>query len=92
MKSIKKIVDHRMNKPKVVSIFTGAGGMDEGFKAAGFNVVASMDLERWACDTLRENNPNQIIVGPPDYSGNIKEINAESFSKIIGYVLNCINN
>lgn len=74
-----------MNKPKVVSIFTGAGGMDEGFKAAGFEVVASMDIERWACDTLRENNPNQIIVGPPDYSGNIKQINAESFSKIIGY-------
>jgi DNA (cytosine-5)-methyltransferase 1 len=69
-------------KPKVVSMFTGAGGMDEGFKAAGFNVVACMDIEQWACDTLRINNPEQVIIGPPFHSGDIKKIGPEEFSRI----------
>lgn len=72
------------NQPVMVSLFTGAGGLDEGFKAAGFHVHACMDLEEWACDTLRHNNPSAIIVGPPNYSGDIKKISPEVFSEIIG--------
>lgn len=69
-------------KPTVVSLFSGAGGMDEGFKAAGFEVLASMDIEEWACDTLRLNNPGQTIIGPPNYSGDIKEISPSKFTSI----------
>lgn len=72
------------NKPVMVSLFTGAGGLDEGFKAAGFHVHACMDIEEWACDTLKHNNPSAIIVGPPNYSGNIKTISPQDFSEIIG--------
>jgi DNA (cytosine-5)-methyltransferase 1 len=42
-----------------------------------------MDLESWACDTLRANNSGTIIVGPPDYSGNIKAISPQEFESII---------
>jgi DNA (cytosine-5)-methyltransferase 1 len=70
-------------KPTVVSLFTGAGGMDEGFKAAGFDVKACMDIELWACDTLRENNPNVTVIGPPHYSGDIKAISPKEFEKLI---------
>ncbi|MEZ9357202.1 DNA cytosine methyltransferase [Vibrio atlanticus] len=70
--------------PNVVSIFTGAGGMDEGFKAAGFNVHACMDIEEWACDTLRANNKDQLVIGPPQYSGDIKAISPQEFSDISG--------
>jgi DNA (cytosine-5)-methyltransferase 1 len=68
--------------PNVVSIFTGAGGMDEGFKAAGFNVLACMDIEEWACDTLRANNQDEMVIGPPQYSGDIKSTSPEQFSRI----------
>ena len=68
----------------MVSIFTGAGGMDEGFKAAGFNVHACMDIEEWACDTLRANNKDQLVIGPPHYSGDIKAISPQEFSDICG--------
>lgn len=68
----------------MVSIFTGAGGMDEGFKAAGFNVHACMDIEEWACDTLRANNKDQLVIGPPKYSGDIKAISPQEFSDICG--------
>lgn len=72
------------NQPVMVSLFTGAGGLDEGFKAAGFRIHACMDIEEWACDTLKHNNPAAIIVGPPKYSGDIKKISPAEFSKIIG--------
>jgi len=72
------------SKPTVVSLFTGAGGMDEGFKAANFKILACMDIESWACDTLRANTNDTIIVGPSDFSGDIKKIPPKEFSEITG--------
>lgn len=68
----------------VASFFSGAGGMDEGFKAAGFKILACMDIENWACDTLRVNNPETKIIGPPEYSGDIKLITPSKFESITG--------
>ena len=82
LKAVYKIMKINIEKPLVVSMFTGAGGMDEGFKAAGFHVEACMDIEEWACDTLRENESATKIIGPPEYSGDIKKISPQEFSKI----------
>ena len=70
--------------PTVASFFSGAGGMDEGFKAAGFHIKACMDIEEWACDTLRANNPKAVIIGPPNFSGDIKKISPSEFSVLSG--------
>lgn len=40
---------------KAVSLFSGAGGMDIGIREAGFNVLASIELDPYACETLRAN-------------------------------------
>ncbi len=42
--------------PKALSLFSGAGGMDIGIKNAGFQVSACVELDRFACETLRWNN------------------------------------
>jgi DNA (cytosine-5)-methyltransferase 1 len=73
-----------LSKPSVVSFFSGAGGMDEGFKAAGFDVKACMDIEPWACDTLKENNPDVMVIGPPENSGDIKAILPKEFERLTG--------
>jgi DNA (cytosine-5)-methyltransferase 1 len=73
----------RIRKPKAVSLFTGAGGLDIGLKYAGFEIKACLELERWACDTLRANNPETIVVGPPDYSGDITQITPKEFMEIV---------
>ena len=39
--------------PNVLSIFSGGGGIDCGFKKAGFDICFSTDFWKPACDTLR---------------------------------------
>lgn len=52
----------KKRKPNVVSIYSGAGGLDLGFNKAGFNVVYATDNWQPACDTLEENKTaNKII-------------------------------
>lgn len=56
-----------------VSFFSGAGGLNVGFEYAGFNNIISIEFNKTCCDTLRKNNPNKIIIGPPNYSGDISK-------------------
>jgi DNA (cytosine-5)-methyltransferase 1 len=46
------------NIPKlnVVSIFSGAGGLDIGFRDAGFNIISHLEIEKDFCDTLEKNS------------------------------------
>jgi len=37
----------------VIDLFSGAGGLTEGFVREGFRVVAHVEKEKWACETLK---------------------------------------
>ncbi len=39
----------------VVSVFSGAGGLDLGLEMAGFQTLAAVEIDKWACWTLRMN-------------------------------------
>jgi DNA (cytosine-5)-methyltransferase 1 len=51
-----------VRKLKAISLFSGAGGMDICFNAAGFEILASIELDPACCDTLRENLRNSKTV------------------------------
>lgn len=61
---------------RAVSLFSGAGGMDLGFRKAGFDIVWANDFNRAACETHAANFNCEIKCGPIedfDYAKDIPE-------------------
>lgn len=76
------------NEIPAISFFSGAGGMDLGFEYAGYKTLASVENTELFCDTLRINNSNRPVIGPPNFHGDIskKENIAEKIQAIIGSI------
>jgi hypothetical protein len=45
----------------VVSLYTGAGGLDLGLEAAGFETAVAIEFDRDACATIRANRDWPLI-------------------------------
>jgi DNA (cytosine-5)-methyltransferase 1 len=43
------------NRLKIVSLFTGAGGLDAGLEASGFQTTVAVEMDRDSCSTLCAN-------------------------------------
>ena len=48
---------------KVVSLFSGGGGLDIGFKRAGFDIVWAIDINQDAVNSYKKNVGEEIICG-----------------------------
>lgn len=48
---------------KAVSLFSGAGGMDVGFRRAGFDILWANDFDKAAVETYRRNIGDHILLG-----------------------------
>ena len=46
----------------VISLYTGAGGLDFGFEAAGFRTAVAVELDPVACRTIRRNRPDWSLI------------------------------
>jgi DNA (cytosine-5)-methyltransferase 1 len=51
----------KKNKIKVVGLFSGCGGLDLGFKQAGYDIIWANDILEDACETYKLNIGNHII-------------------------------
>lgn len=47
---------------KAIDLFCGAGGLSEGFKQAGFEIVAGIDKDKESLETFKKNNPESIAI------------------------------
>lgn len=65
-----------MQKPIVVDVFCGCGGLSEGFKQAGFEPILGVDINEHAIATYNRHNKKRGIVE------DIKKINKERIFKI----------
>lgn len=63
----------------VLSIFSGGGGIDYGFKNAGYKICFSTDFWKPACDTLEYNKIGKLVkcadIRTINYSDELKKIN-----------------
>lgn len=60
---------------KCVELFAGAGGLAMGVGLAGFEPRAVVEWDRWACDTLRENQVRgfPLVSGWDVHEGDVRE-------------------
>jgi len=51
-----------MTSPTVLSVFTGAMGLDLGFEQAGFEICAAVDKDKYAIATIKANRPKIPVI------------------------------
>jgi len=52
-----------INKMSVISLFSGAGGLDLGFKHAGFELLWANDFDKDAVETYKANIGSECVLG-----------------------------
>ncbi len=50
------------NEYTFIELFAGAGGFSVGLEMAGFRRIAAVEIDRWACETLRANSKTGLII------------------------------
>jgi len=65
-------------KPTVISLYTGAGGLDYGFEAAGFRTAVALEMDHQSCETLRHNREWPVI------EGDIHDVSSEEILRMAG--------
>ncbi|MCQ2342257.1 MAG: DNA cytosine methyltransferase [Paludibacteraceae bacterium] len=63
---------------KLISLFSGAGGLDRGFENAGFHTIIANELDKKICPTFHANFPDTTLI-----EGDIRNINEDVFPQHI---------
>lgn len=67
------------NKLTLISVFSGAMGLDQGLEKAGFRTCVATDINKYACETIRTNLPNMPVI-----EGDINNISSEDLLNAAG--------
>ena len=66
---------------KVLELFAGAGGLAVGLEKSGIKCVALNEIDKWACQTLRENRPMWNVL-----EGDIKSFDFSKYNNQVDIV------
>lgn len=65
----------------VLELFAGAGGLAVGLEMAGLNCIALNEIDKYACETLRNNRPEWNVL-----EGDIKEFDFKDYKNKVDVV------
>lgn len=65
-------------KYKIISLFSGGGGLDFGLEAAGFESAICVEMDKWSCNTLRHNRDWNVV------EDKIENISSEAILEVAG--------
>lgn len=68
--------------PQIISLYSGCGGLDLGFKSAGFKTVLATDVWDVACETIKKNNLSDLVINDDIRNIDFKEYNG----KVVGVI------
>lgn len=73
---------------KSVELFAGAGGLAMGISLAGFESQVIVERDKWACDTLRENQQRgfPLVRDWPLWEGDVREFDWNSMPEGIDLI------
>ena len=71
-----------MKLPKVVSLFSGAGGLDLGYRNAGFPLVFAVDMSHWAIKSHRRNFGDTVSI-----AADLVDLGPDGVLQLLGEVL-----
>ncbi|WNL30172.1 DNA cytosine methyltransferase [Aliarcobacter cryaerophilus] len=57
------ILSKKTSKPKLLSFFSGAMGLDLGLEKAGFETILACEADKYCRQTIKENKPNIALIG-----------------------------
>jgi len=77
------LIDNNIPKIRTLSLFSGAGGLDIGFSDIGFDIVASVEIEKKFCETLQYNTgTGKYFEHSQVYCSDIRNFTGDNLGKI----------
>ena len=68
--------------PNIISLYSGCGSLDLGFKKAGFKTILATDIWDIACKTIEKNNLSDIVI-----NDDIRNLDFKKYkNKIVGVI------
>lgn len=68
-------------KPQLLSLFCGPGGLDEGFRKAGFGTRIAFDIDKECVATFNHNHANGV---PVAYQKDLRELTINEIESLTG--------
>lgn len=79
-----------MKDIKTAGLFSGGGGLDLGFAAAGFDLAFSTDFEPDAIATLRRNAGRRCFPDHPAVLGDVRDLTGAEIERRAGGAIDCV--